>query len=198
MRITITVRLTATARIASWAGVQVSRSSSRMVGSCSPIRMKTSPFSTKITICQVPDPSTRVSELITRGAARPSTIPAVTTDSTPETCSSSAGIQAANGASRDTSTATGGSLRRFSTWTTAHPTTSPQATPPMLTPTKPNVATGSERGPDGAGRSSRDRQPQRHQGRRVVDEALALQDRDHPPRQPEPLCDGGGRDRIRG
>ena len=77
--------------------------------------MKTSPFRVKTTICQTPEPRTRVSEPEIRGARLPTRIPAVTTDSTPDTPSASAGSHAANGARSDSSTSTGGSSRRPST-----------------------------------------------------------------------------------
>ena len=81
--------------------------------------MKARPFSVKTTICQTPEPRMRASEPRMRGAARPTMIPAVTTESTPDTPSASAGSHAPNGASSEISTSTGGSLRRLITKTIA-------------------------------------------------------------------------------
>ncbi len=82
-----------------------------------------------------------------RGARRPTMIPAVTTESTPETPSASAGSQAPNGASSERRTSTGGSLRRPRTNTIAQPATRPMTTPPALTTTKLSAAFPSEKAP---------------------------------------------------
>lgn len=61
------------------------------LGSWSPMSTKASPLTTKMVICQVPTPRTRVSELITRGARYPTSRPPLTAASTPDTWSCSAG-----------------------------------------------------------------------------------------------------------
>src|SRR5262249_36748198 len=47
--------------------------------------------------------------------------------------------------------------------------------------------------PDGSG----DGDPEQDQRRRIIDQALALEDRHDPPRQPDPPGDRGGGDRVR-
>ena len=89
-RVRITAALTATAHSSSSPAGRA-LSPSRIDGSCSPISTNSSALSRKTSVSQTAKPWIRMRAVEIRGARQPSTMPAVTAASTPETCSASAG-----------------------------------------------------------------------------------------------------------
>ena len=99
-----------------------------------------------------------------------------------------------SGASSETTISSVGSPVRRQAAVTSQPTTTPTTIPPRPTTTNDTLASTSENAPaDGR----RDRDPVGDQRRRVVDEALALEDRDDPARHAEPAEDGRRGHRVR-
>jgi len=77
----------------------------------------------------------------------PVTRPAATTASTPEACSSSAGMKATNGTVNDTAVVSTGSSRRMRTCTDTSPTTMPTAAPTTTANAKSHATSPSETAP---------------------------------------------------
>ena len=124
----------------------------------------------------------------------PSNRPVTTTASTPEAWMASAGTNATQGATKDSVVSRIGSricLRIFASTT---PASNPTATPPPAAKQESpaHLEDGHRSG------QGRDRDIERDERGGVVDQALALQDRDDPAGHPGSSGNGAGCDGIRG
>jgi hypothetical protein len=134
IRTTITTAQIATARPISCPGVYSPRPC-RTERSWAPIRMNTVPLMRNTRTCHAAVPATRTDELISRGALRPTQIPAETVARTPEMWNCSAGRYVATGASRVSTTEKTGSSTRRRAQAMIRPISSPNAIPPAATAT---------------------------------------------------------------
>ena len=157
---------------------------------CRPISRKTPPSSRKAMVRQFICSWIRDGAVWRIGALWPSRRPATTTASTPLAWISSAATYAANGVMNDSPLSSSGSVSRRRTLPTTTNTTSPTSTPPPAATTKSRARA---RYATVAGQ----RRAQGHQRGGVVEQRLALEDRDDPARQADPAPDRGRRDGVR-
>ena len=94
-------------KVRSWA----SSSACRISCSCRPMSRKTAFSRTKVTVVQLIRSASREDELCSRGALWASSRPAVTTASTPEASSDSAGTKAMKGLAKESAVSAALSVR---------------------------------------------------------------------------------------
>ena len=121
------------------------------------------------------------------GALCPSSSPATTTLTTPEEWSSSETMNVANGTTNEIAVSSTGSVTCLRTLATTRNTTKPIRAPPTDAPQE----VGTDPPHRDAADAGRDRRTQGHQGGRVVEERLALEDRHDPAGQADPPADRG-------
>ena len=124
------------------------------------------------------------------GALWPSSRPATTTAMTPEACTSSAATYAANGTTSDMPLSSTGSVRCRRTFATTRKITNADDDAPAG---REQEVQADLDGAEAAALGDRERGAERDQRGRVVEQRLALEDRDDPPGQPDPAADRGRR-----
>ena len=160
-----------------------------------PISRKTVFSRTKAIVRQFIRSAIRDCAVCRIGALWPSSRPATTTAITPEACISSATRYAANGITKESAVSRTGSRRVLAHQRDhqedqrSRPATPPPAASRKSSPTRHDA--DRRRRPTASGGAQRD------QRGGVVEQRLALEDRDDPAGQPDPPADRGGRDRVR-
>ena len=160
---------------------------------CSPISRNTTFSSRNCTVRQLTFSAMREPADCSTGALWPRIRPVTTTASTPEAWISSAGRNATYGAANDSVVSSTGSSMQRRILASTNAATSRRAGPAAgrADEVPADVPRTHRRGQRG------DRGVQRDQRRRVVDQALALEDRHDPPRHADPPGDRRGGDRVR-